>query len=56
MYAGTQLAITVASALPKNVTLLENKPIRSVDLEIKTLQTDKAKLTADTLVLTTNAH
>ena len=49
------LAITVASALPKNVTLLENTPIRSVDLENKTLQTDKAKLTADTLVLATNA-
>ncbi|WP_370298197.1 NAD(P)/FAD-dependent oxidoreductase [Pontibacterium sp.] len=49
------LAITVASALPKNVSLLENTPIRSVDLENKTLQTDKAKLTADTLVLATNA-
>ena len=49
------LAITVASALPENVTLFENTPITRVDLDNKTLYSAKASLTADTLVLATNA-
>jgi len=49
------LAITLASALPKNVTLLENTPIHAVDLPNKVVQTAKARLSADTLVLATNS-
>ncbi|OIN09197.1 NAD(P)/FAD-dependent oxidoreductase [Oceanisphaera psychrotolerans] len=49
------LAISVASALPDNVTLLENTPVREVDLSNKVVQTPKARLSADTLVLATNS-
>ena len=49
------LAISVASALPNNVTLLENTPVCAIDIHQKIVQTPKAKLTADTLVLATNA-
>jgi len=49
------LAISVASALPSNVTLLENTPVCAIDIHQKIIQTPKAKLTADTLVLATNA-
>ncbi|MGB5854481.1 MAG: FAD-binding oxidoreductase [Oceanisphaera sp.] len=49
------LAISVASALPSNVTLLENTPVREVDLANKVIQTPKARLSADTLVLATNS-
>ena len=49
------LAISVASALPSNVTLLENTPVCAIDIHQKIVQTPKAKLTADTLVLATNA-
>ncbi|WP_265087966.1 NAD(P)/FAD-dependent oxidoreductase [Psychrobacter vallis] len=49
------LAISVASALPSNVTLLENTPIREIDLASKVIQTPKARLSADTIVLATNA-
>ncbi len=49
------LAISVASALPSNVTLLENTPVCEIDINQKMVQTPKAKLTAATLVLATNA-
>lgn len=49
------LAICVASALPSNVTLLENTPVQAVDLTNKVIQTPKARLSADTIVLATNA-
>ena len=49
------LAISVASALPSNVTLLENTPVCEIDIDQKIVQTPKARLTADTLVLATNA-
>lgn len=49
------LAITVASALPKNVSLFENSPVHAVDLSNKIVQTEKARLSADTLVLATNS-
>lgn len=48
------LAICVASALPSNVTLLENTPIQAIDLTNKIIQTPKARLNADTIVLATN--
>ena len=49
------LAVSVACALPNNVTLLENSPVHKVDLSNKTIHTENAQLSADTLVLTTNA-
>lgn len=49
------LAVSVASALPNNVTLLENTPISAVDLPNKIVQTPKARLSAETLVLATNS-
>ena len=49
------LALSVASALPSNVTLLENSPILQVDCARKTVQTANAQLSAKTLVLATNA-
>lgn len=49
------LAISVASALPSNVTLLENTPVQAIDLTNKIIQTPKARLSADTIVLATNA-
>lgn len=49
------LAISVASALPNNVTLLENTPVCEIDIDRKMVQTPKVKLTAATLVLATNA-
>lgn len=49
------LAISVASALPSNVTLLENTPIQAIDLTHKVVQTEKARLSADTIILATNA-
>ena len=49
------LAISVASALPSNVTLLENTPIHEIDLANKVIQTPKARLSADIIVLATNA-
>lgn len=49
------LAISVASALPPNVTLLENTPVQEIDLANKVIQTPKARLSADTIVLATNA-
>ena len=49
------LAISVASALPDNVTLLENTPVREIDFTNKIIQTPKASLSADSIVLATNA-
>ena len=49
------LAISVASALPSHVTLLENTPVQAIDLTKKIIQTEKARLSADTIVLATNA-
>lgn len=49
------LAISVASALPSNVTLLENTAVREIALANKIIQTEKARLSADTIVLATNA-
>ena len=49
------LAISVASALPSNVTLLENSPILHADFARKTIQTANAQLSADTIVMATNA-
>lgn len=49
------LAISVASALPSNVTLLENTPVQAIDLTNKIIQTPKARLSTDVLVLATNA-
>lgn len=49
------LAISVASALPANVTLLEHTPVQEVDLTNKIIHTPKARLSADTIVLATNA-
>ncbi len=49
------LAISVASALPSNVTLLENTPVHKIDLTNKVIQTPTARLSADTIVLATNA-
>lgn len=49
------LAISVASALPSNVTLLENTPAREIDFVNQIIQTEKARLSADTIVLATNA-
>lgn len=49
------LAISVASALPSNVTLLENTPVQAINLTKKVIQTEKARLSADTIVLATNA-
>ena len=45
----------MASALPPNVTLLEDTPVQAIDLTNKTIQTPKARLSADTIVLATNA-
>jgi len=49
------LAISVASALPSNVTLLENTPAREIDFVNKVIQTEKTRLSTDTIVLATNA-
>ena len=49
------LAISVASALPSNVTLLENTAVHEIDLANKIIQTGKARLSADIIVLATNA-
>lgn len=49
------LAISVASALPSNVTLLENTAVHEIDLANKIIQTEKARLSADIIVLATNA-
>lgn len=49
------LAISVASALPANVTLLEHTPVQEINLTNKIIHTPKARLSADTIVLATNA-
>ena len=49
------LSISVASALPDNVTLLENTPVREIDFANKIIQTPKVRLSADIIVLATNA-
>lgn len=49
------LVLSVASALPKNVTLFENTPVQAIDFDNKIVQTPKARLSADSIVLSTNA-
>lgn len=49
------LAVSVASALPDNVTLLEKSAVRGFDLDNKQLQFDNAVLSAEHIVLATNS-